>query len=154
MTARDYFTRLSDEVGELEKRKAKVRELREQIGIKGQSFGSIGGYGSNHNAMGPVDYVVDLERQIELDQARLDLELEYATTILYGRSGRGGLARERSTLDADIICCHYLQNMTYGEIAASIARPESRDPVHWCMMRAHRALAFIDRIGAATLADS
>ena len=154
MTAREYFVRLSDEVRELEKRKADAREMREQIGVKGQSFGSIGSGGSAKNAMGPVDRVVDVERQIELDQAKLDLELEQATTILYGRSGRGGLAKERGSTTADIICCHYLQLMTYAEIAKSVDLPKSRDPVHWCMMRAHRALEYIDRIGAATLADS
>lgn len=153
MGARGYFERLRDDGRELEERKAKVREMRAQLGSRGVRYGSIGGSG-NHDAMVAVNHVIEAEQALAIDQARHELELRQACAILYGRSGRGGLAKERSSVDADIICCHYLQHMTYAEIAADIAKPESDSPVSWCRQRASRALRFIDSVGADALADS
>lgn len=153
MGARGYFERLRDDGRELEERKAKVQEMRAQLGSRGVRYGSVGGSG-NHDAMAAVNHVIEAEQRLAIDQARHNLEIEQACAILYGRSGRGGLARERGSVDADIICCHYLQRMTYAEIADSIAKPDSESPVSWCRQRASRALKFIDSVGADALADS
>ena len=138
--ARGYFERLRDNGRELEERKTKVQEMRAQLGSRGARYGTIGSSG-NHDATAAVDRVIEAEQALAIDQARHDLELEQACAILYGRSGRGGLARERGTTDADIICC-------------SISKPDSDSPVSWCRQRASRALRFIDSVGADVLADS
>lgn len=153
MGARGYFERLRDNSAELAKRHERAQELRAQLGSHSHRYGSTGG-GGNHDSTGAVDYIIEFERALERDQARHDLELEQACAILYGRSGRGGLARERCIVDADIICCHYLQGLTYAEIASELAKPDSESPESWCRQRASRALRFIDAIGADTLADS
>lgn len=152
MGAREYFERLRDDGAELEKRAAKVREMRAQLGSHAIRYGSTGG--GSHDATAAVDHVIEAEQALEVDQARYELELDQATSILYGRSGRGGLARERGSTDADIICCHYLQGMTYAEIASEVAKPDSASPESWCRQRAARALRCIDAVGADVLADS
>ena len=151
--ARGYFERLRDNGRELEERKTKVQEMRAQLGSRGARYGTIGSSG-NHDATAAVDRVIEAEQALAIDQARHDLELEQACAILYGRSGRGGLAKARRSVDADILCCHYLQGMSYAEIADEIAKPDSSDPVHWCTMRARRALDYIDTVGMHNLQDS
>lgn len=153
MVARGYFERLRDDSAELDERRAKVLELRARLGVSGHRYGSIGGSGAR-DASAPIDRIIEMERELESDQARHDLEVEQATSILYGRSGHGGLARARSLVDADIICCHYLQGMAYAEIASALELPESSNPAGWCRVRAHRALAYVDEVGVDVLADS
>lgn len=154
MRAREYFERLLDVELELQARRRKAQSMRETLGSKsGTSTGSIGGTGKT-DGMADVDHVIEYEMEIERDQAKHDLELSYATDVLYGRSGRGGLAKARRSVDADILCCHYLQGMSYAEIADEIAKPDSNDPVHWCIMRARRALDYIDTVGMHNLSNS
>lgn len=151
--ARGYFERLRDNGRELEERKTKVQETRAQLGSRGARYGTIGSSG-NHDATAAVDRVIEAEQALAIDQARHDLELEQACAILYGWSGRGGLARERGSVDADIICCHFLQGMSYKQIATELAKPNSANPESWCRQRASRALKYIDSVGADALADS
>jgi len=153
MGAREYFERLRDDSSELAKRAEKVQELRAQLGSHGHKYGSTGGV-SNPDAMAAVDRIIEVEQELAKDQARHDLELEQACAILYGWSGRGGLARERGSVDADIICCHFLQGMSYKQIATELAKPNSANPESWCRQRASRALKYIDSVGADALADS
>lgn len=82
-----------------------------------------------------------------------EAKLERATDVLYGRSGRGGLAKETCTDDADLLCFHYCQ----GESWASIARRyeiEDANLTRWCQRKAVKVCRLIDRIGMDTLADS
>ena len=153
MGAREYFERIRDDGRDLARRRLRAQEMREQLGSHGQRYGSVGGGGS-HDATGALTHVIAYEEEIERDEVLHLIEVGQATEILYGRSGRGGLAKRRGSVDADIICCHYLQGMTYAAIAEDVARPESDSPVDWCRQRAHRALGYIDRVGVATLTDS
>lgn len=154
MRAREYFERLLDVEKELKARRRKVKSMRETLGTQsGSAAGSIGGTGKT-DGMAEVDHVIEYEMELERDQVKHNLELSHATDVLYGRSGRGGLAKARRSVDADILCCHYLQGMTYAEIADEITKPDSDDPVHWCIMRATRALEYIDKVGMHTLSNS
>ena len=153
MTAIEWFEWLRLDVIELAERKRKVEEARESLGSCGKQLGSVGGGGS-HDVTAQVDAVIEQERALEADMAKHDMQLERATDILYGRSGRGGLAKARSSLDADILCCHYLHDMGWADIARDIVNPDTDYPVQWCRQRAMRALRYIDLVGMETLADS
>ena len=153
MGAREYFERLMDDGAEIESRKLRAHEMRAQLGSHSQQYGSVGG-GGGYDAARALTNVIAYEVELERDVARHKIELEEATRILYGRSGRGGLAKARNSTDADIICCHYLQLMKWPDIAENIVKPESASPGDWCRMRAMRAFKFIDRTGMNILADS
>lgn len=138
-----------------------VTELENEIdaayasaGMRSQRTGSTAG-SAQHNALESIDYLVDrgTARECEEAKALLARRLERATDVLYGRSGRGGLAMARSYMDADILCCHYLQGMGWAQIADQVVRPKSECPRKWVQARAKRALAYIDRVGMETLAN-
>ena len=150
MGAREWFEHIREESEQLDKRKHELDEERATLGPKGQTLGSIGG-GGNTDGMADVDALILRGQAYDLDRAKLDAEIEQATDVLYGVSGRGGLASIRGTNDADILCCHYLQGMTYAEIAKRLMDDERC--AHLCTVRAMRALVYIDRVGIVYLSQ-
>ena len=88
MGAREWFEHIRDESEQLDKRKHELDEERAALGPKGQTLGSIGG-GGNADGMADVDALILREQAYDLDRARLDAEIEQATNVLYGMSGRG-----------------------------------------------------------------
>ena len=154
MTAREWYEKLRLDGIELEQRKRRAMELRAALGAQGSALeGTISG-GGNRDAMAQVDTVMDYETSLESDIAVHDACLERATDILYGRSGNGGLAKASSTTETDCICGYYLNLMSWAEVAAEMVRPETKWPKQWVQRKAMSGLRHIDRIGAATLADS
>ena len=155
MSAREFFEsipRLQSRVDDL---RGRVESAYAAAGPHGQQAGSTGG-GGRHDALAGVDSLIDHGTHAELDRAESELRaaLGRATDVLYGRSGRGGLARATCSDDADILCCHYLQGMGWAEIAKEVVKPDVEYPDDWCRMRAVRACRRIDRIGMDALADS
>ena len=153
--ARELFEAIRADVLEMAGLERSIEDIETQAGPHGQMTGSIGGSGA-HDGMRGIDRLVDsgLREELERMRAKVNPEIERATDVLYGRSGRGGVARARSTADADILCGYYLQGMSWPQVAAAHADSDKTSPNIWCRMRAKRALEFIDRVGAPTLADS
>lgn len=154
MKARDWFESIRVGVVEMQKLEQGIECIETQAGPHGQNVGSIGG-GGNRDSMAVVDRMVDSGMREELARLRANYnpEIESALGVLYGNDGNGGLAKAKQSVDADILCCYYLQGMGWTAIAASIARPKVKRPNGWVRMRAMRALAYIDRVGCRTLAD-
>ena len=154
MKARDWFESIRVGVVEIQKLEQDIECIETKAGPHGQSVGSIGGGGS-HDSMAGIDRIVDTGMKEKLAglKARYIPEIESALEILYGVDGNGGLAKAKQSVDADILCCYYLQGMEWPAIAAGLARPEVKRPNGWVRMRAMRALAYIDRVGCKTLAD-
>lgn len=155
MRARDWFESIRVGVVEMAKLEQEIEATETQAGPHGQSAGSIGGGGS-HDGLRGIDRMVDAgvrERLARL-HARYDPEVDSALEVLYGKSGNGGLSKAKQSVDADILCCHYLQGMEWADIAAGLAGRQVARPNGWVRMRAMRALAYIDRVGMASLADS
>lgn len=155
MKARDWFETIRVGVAEMRKLEEDIECIETQAGPHGQSVGSIGGGGS-HDSMRGVDRMVDagMKEMLARLQARYNPEIESALEILYGKSCNGGLAKAKQSIDADILCCYYLQAEEWPAIAAALASKDLARPNGWVRMRAMRALAYIDRVGMATLADS
>lgn len=156
MEALVWFQRieaLRQEVAELDNQ---IEEARASAGPHGQWLGSIGGDGGRTDALAGIDRIIDADLVAKRDRMRerLEKQLERATDVLYGKSGRGGLAKARSTTDADILCCHYLQGMGWAQIARDIVRRDTEHPKQWCRMRAVRACAYIDSVGVDKLSES
>lgn len=154
MGARGWYERLRLDGIELEERKAKVAQEREALGSTGNALeGSVSG-GGNRDAMAQVDACMDHECKLAQDVARHDLELEQATNVLYGTSGRGGLAKATSTAEADCICGYYLMLMSWSEVAEEVGCSDKSWPKQWAHRRAMAGLRHIDQIGRDALADS
>lgn len=110
-----------------------------------QTLGSIG-----HSVKDPdarMIYATVASARYDLLAREVAQELERATNILYGADGRGGLAKARTSADADCICGYYLQGLTWQQVADELVRPESRDGAQWCKRRAYRALRWMDSSG-------
>lgn len=156
MRARDWFEQILADVEELKALEQAIEAAEAQTGPRGQNVGSIGGGGGSRDGMRGIDRIVDagLREKAERQRAKVNPQVEQALEVLYGRSGRGGLAKERGQLDADILCCHYLQGVEWSRIARDIVRADTEYPTQWCRHRAMRALLLIDKVGPEPLADS
>ena len=153
LTARDWFNRVRNSVVTLAEAERDAEEAEAATYPKGQQYGSVSHGGSGDGSGAMIRYAM---ATTELDAKRAECEamLERATDVLYGRSGRGGLAKRKGTATADCICGYYLLGMSWREVADEMVQPDSEDGRHWCMMRAHRAFDYMDRAGMDWLIDS
>ena len=143
LSAKDFFEGILADVARANELEAKVELARNAAGPHGQGEGAGGGA---HDALSGIDSLIDSGAERELERMRdgVNERISLALAMLYGRSGRGGLARSRGSTDADILCCRYLQGYGWSQIARMMgdeSRPVDR---HWCQTRASRALAWID----------
>ena len=155
MRARDLFESLRADVLEMVKLEREIERIETQAGPHGRSSSSIGG-SPNPDKLRGIDRLVDIGLREELEKlrAKVNPDIEAATDVLYGRSGRGGLAKARSSVDADILCAYYLQGMSWPQVATLLSGFSSSKPSAWARTRAARALEAIDRLGADRLANS
>lgn len=153
MNARDWFNLIRDKAEKLAKLEDDAEAKRAAVLPKGQQYEPLSHGGASDGSAAMLSYI---QADAELDAMRAEVEqlLERASDVLYGRSGRGGLARQKGTASADCICGYYLLCMTWHEVADEMVRPDSMDARHWCMMRAHRAFEYMDRVGMQYLIDS
>lgn len=155
MAALEWFESIRANVIEVRDLEREIESIETQSGPHGQNAGSVGGGGS-HDSLRGIDHIVDarMREKLERQKVETEAEIERALEVLYGKSGRGGLAKAKSSTDADILCCHYLQGMEWTGIAGEVSREDVARPNGWCRTRAMRALSYIDRVGTEPLADS
>ena len=153
MSVRDWFDSIHEQVTAIAESEKTIDAMRLSIGSHGQSFGPIS-KGSVTDQSAAIISVVALETELDVMRARLEPELDRAIAILYGASGRGGLARARDFADADCICGYYLMGMTWAEVAAEMTVGESADPAQWCKRRAYRALVYLESCNLDELMES
>lgn len=157
MAALDWFESILTEGERIEKIKQNLAMLDSRIAPHSQGFEPMGHGGGSSDAMLGMAMVsaklAELRRLLPELERKHEAKLRQATEVLYGRSGRGGLAREVGIDEADMLCFHYLE----GETWASIARrydPETSNLTVWCKRRAAWACRRIDEIGMEVLAES
>lgn len=144
MSVRDWFDSIHDQVTAIAESEKAIRAMRLSIGSHGQSFGPIS-KGSITDQSAAILSIVTMENELDVMRARLAPELDRALAVLYGMSGRGGLAKLRDSTDADCICGYYLMGMSWSDIASELTPDESTDPAQWCKRRAYRALVYLER---------
>lgn len=154
MAALDWFEGIASMRKKVAKLELQIDAAYAQALPHGQQLGSVGG-GGHGDAYSGIDSIIDADAKRELDKlkARLEERMDFATSVLYGRSGNGGIAKATCTDDADMLCFHYLQ----GESWASIAQrynPASSNLSLWCKRHAAKVCREIDRLGMRNLADS
>ena len=158
MPARETFEEIARQRERLSSAKLSIAELESKLQPRAQGYEPMAHGTSDPDRMTGAALVSiqigRLKAELPRVERRLEKRMERATHVLYGRSGRGGLAKAKGTTDADIICCHYLEGMGWVEIAKEIVRSETEYPSQWCRQRAMRAFAYIDRVGMDVLAES
>lgn len=154
MNAREHFESIRDDLMDVRALELDIESMEAQALPHGQGEG--GGGGGTHDSLSGIDRIVDtrMRERLRVQRALINVRIEAMTEVLYGRSGRGGLAKARSSTDADILCCYYLQGMSWADIAKDVTRATVVRPNGWCRTRAMRALEYIDRVGMDVLADS
>lgn len=157
MAAHEWFESIEAEGKRIQKVKESLAMLDSRIAPRSQGFEPMGHGGGSTDAMLGMAMVsarlTTLRRLLPELERRHEAKIKRATDVLYGRSGRGGLAKAACTDDADMLCFHYLQ----GESWASIGRrynPDASNLTVWCQRKAKQVCKQIDRIGMDALADS
>ncbi len=157
MAALEWFESILTEGERIEKIKQNLAILESRIAPRSQGYEPMGHGGGSSDAMLGMAMMSarlgKLRQLLPLVERKHEDRIEYATQVLYGKSGRGGVAKAVGTDEADMLCYHYLQ----GESWASIGRrfePDASNLTVWCQRKAKQACKQIDRIGMDALADS
>lgn len=157
MPALEWFQSIAHERERIGETMRSLALLQSRIEPHAQAMGATG-HGSGGDRMVGMAILSmklhELERELPRMEQLHERHVEAALDVLYGRSGRGGLAKARSTTDADLLCAHYLQGIGWAEIAREMGKPDTEWPSQWCRQRAVRACWFIDRIGMEQLAET
>lgn len=152
MLAREYFDSLRFSVLQLAKMEDRMSALNESAKAP-KSMGREPSSGGSRSQ--PIaDRLIDMEREVDEAKARLTPELNRACNVLYGKSGRGGVAKECGYASADSVYGYYLYGMSWPEVADELVSPDSKAGAHWCRNRAASAFRHMDNVGMARLADS
>ena len=157
MGALDFFEGILTEGERIRRISEQLALLDSRISPHGQGFEPMGhgGGGSDRMLAHAIlsDKLGELRAQLPELERKHEAKLERATDVLYGKSGRGGLAKATCTDDAVMLLFHYCP----GESWASIARRyeiEDANLTRWCQRRAVKVCRVIDRIGMDALAES
>lgn len=153
MLARDWFAKIRLDVTELAKIEEHITELQADCGPRSMAA-EPSGHGGGRKLLSPEDVLAQMEERHDVMGRRIEQTLERASDVLYGKSGRGGIAKHRGSSAADAIYGYYLQGMSWREVADELVRPDSTDGPQWCKRVASRALTYADSVGMDTLADS
>lgn len=157
MAALDWFEAIRTEGERIKKIKQNLAMLESRIAPRSQGYEPMGHGGGSSDAMLGMAMMSarlgELRQLLPTVERKHEAKLDYATKVLYGKSGRGGVAKAVGTDEADMLCYHYLQ----GESWASIGRrfePDASNLTVWCKRKAKQVCKQIDRIGMRNLADS
>jgi hypothetical protein len=174
VTAREYFESIRRDVIEVARMRQDICDRAARIGAAhgiasaasgtGGIGGGTGGYTLADREIDEELYLRKLRVELYRRKGQLDDDLEYATAVLYGRSGNGGLAKAERRSDVDpetdafCVCAYYLMGYaTWGRVATELASCkdiESGGVADWCRHRAAAAFAYINKVGMAHLMDS
>ena len=149
MRAREYFESVRAEVIRLERSRSMLERLRAREGARAQTYGISSGLSAGGDPMDAVGSRIDMEGRMAALVARAEADIDAATEVLYGRDGRGGLAKLKGSRYSDAVCLYYVQGSTWTEAAA-----EMECSRQWCRALAAEAFSYIDRVGWAEVKDA
>lgn len=156
MPALDWFESIRAEGERLERIRLDMAELDARISPRAQGYEPMAHGTPSGDKMLSMAVLsarlTALKSSLPLMEEQHRRRVERATHVLYGRSGRRGLAAHDLN-GADILCAHYLQGIGYTEIGKMLD-PDNPPPYHWCRERARTACRRIDRLGVDVLEDS
>ena len=152
MLAREYFEGIRAEVLAVAREQERLdRMRRDGLSITSPRCDCAGGsHGAGASSpMDRVDAMIDAERRLRRRRSALVAEISDACKVLYGKSGRGGLARVMGTYYADVVYLVYTQGLDWPAAAA-----ELQFSATWCRELSALAFARMDEFGFATLKET
>lgn len=157
MTSYEMFEMIVDLQRKVDSLERDVERAYASVGPHGQKFGTVHGT-SGHDRMAPIDRIIDSDatRELEIAKGRLHTLMDFATDVLYGKSGRGGVAKLIGTDEADLLCRHYCEGMSWAKVGR-LFDPDSNNTTNmtvWCQRYARSVFDRIDKVGMRTLANS
>lgn len=149
MNAKEYFEGIRDEVVKTDRAREMLERMKAREGAKAQSYQTGGGHGNACDPMESVSRRIDFEGRLRQRIADAEEAIDEACELLYGKDGRGGLAKLKGARYADAICMGYLQAQTWSEIADIM-----QSSVRWCHKLCDVGFAYIDKVGWAALKNT
>lgn len=144
MKAKEYFEGIRAEVVKTDRAREMLERMRAREGAKAQSYHAGGGSGYAAEPMDSIARRIDFEGRLEKRIAAAEEALDEACEVLYGKDGRGGLAKLKGTRYADAICMGYLQAQPWPEIADIMQCSQQ-----WCHELCNAGFVYIDKVGWA-----
>lgn len=148
MTAKEYFCSIRAEVVKIQQASEMLERMRAKECGRAQSFEPRGKGGVSS----PADAIasrIDFEGRLERRIADANAEVDEALVYLYGRDGRGGLAKVAGSRYADAVCMRYLQGESWRDMA-DVMRCSDK----WCKELCSAAFVKIDAVGWAELKNA
>jgi len=142
MKAHEYFEICREKVRAFSRTEQRYAEL---CGFSVPPIRYDGAHGGSSDPMARIDAALDFSQIVNERRAELNEILEYATSVLYGIDGHGGLAKLKGFIYADAICMHYLQDMPWKDIAEQSEIYSSKQVRNYAMS----GMSCIDRYGFA-----
>lgn len=149
MNAKEYFEGIRDEVVKTDRAREMLERMKAREGAKAQSYQTGGGNGDACDPMESVSRRIDFEGRLRQRIADAEEAIDEACELLYGKDGRGGLAKLKGTRYADAICMGYLQAQPWPEIADIM-----RCSQQWCRELCNAGFVYIDKVGWAKLKNA
>lgn len=148
MKAKEYFEGIRAEVVKTDRAREMLERMKAREGAKAQAYQEGGGNGVC-DPMESVSRRIDFEGRLKQRIADAEEAIDEACALLYGRDGRGGLAKLKGTRYADAICMGYLQAQPWDEIAEIM-----QGSVRWCHTLCDVGFAYIDEVGWANVKNA
>ena len=154
MSVRDWLEQIRACVVDIAEFERKAEESESKLlpggGVKAATIGAV-----PRERMDPAIVAAEYRMQADLLGVKLTPELDRALHALYGKSGRGGLAKARTYTDADIICGYYLQGLSWKKVADEMCTGyDGKYPSQWCRSRAITSIGYMERVGLDALTES
>ena len=144
MKAKEYFEGIRAEVVETERAREMLERMKAQEGAKAQSYQEGGGSHGDSDPMESIVRRIDFEGRLQKRIDDAEEAIDEACEVLYGKDGRGGLAKLKGTRYADAICMAYCQAEPWSEIAEVMQCSQS-----WAHELCYAGFVYIDRVGWA-----
>lgn len=149
MKAKEYFEGIRAEVVKTDKARDMLERMKAKEGAKAQSYTEGRGSGEVSDWSLSVLQRIEFENRLHNRINEAQCMIDEACELLYGKDGRGGLAKLKGTRYADAICMGYLQAQPWNEIAEIM-----QGSVRWCHTLCDVGFAYIDDVGWANVKNA
>lgn len=146
MNAKEYFEDCRVKVRKFERTQERYSELI-STDIGAIKYDEV--HSSSQDPMARIDAALDYLQIVNERKAELAETLDYATAVLYGIDGHGGLAKLKGIIYADSICMHYLDDMSWKAMAKQAEVYDSKQLRNFAMA----GFRAIDRYGFTAIRE-
>ena len=117
MTSYEFFESIPDLRKKVETIERKIERAYTSAGPRSQMYG-MRQRTLRRDHLLAIDGLIDSGCMRDLDATRdmLSRSLCLATYVLYGKSGRGGVAKMIGMDEADMVCYHYCKGMSWAQV--------------------------------------